>query len=190
MNTFNYDYYAYFGHPFFLNPAGIRDLIKTKELRYIFYGRLALEASCPFTRFVFRILRHHLSSKLQVWLPFQHIGKGFALYHASGIAINDNAVLGNYVSIRNGVTIGSEIRGKRKGAPVIGNRVWIGSNAVIVGNISIGNDVLIAPNAYVNFSVPDHSVVIGNPGVIKHKEWATQDYIPYFSLPEDPETSF
>lgn len=45
--------------------------------------------------------------------------------------------------------------------------------------IKIGNDVLIAPNAYVNFDVPDHSVVVGNPGKVYHRENATEGYIDY-----------
>ena len=53
----------------------------------------------------------------------------------------------------------------------------IGANAVIVGNITIGSDVLIAPLAYVNFDVPDHSIVIGNPGKIIPREDATADYV-------------
>ena len=75
------------------------------------------------------------------------------------------------------MTIGQENRGKRKGAPTIGNKVWMGVNSTIVGNITIGDDVLIAPNSYVNFDVPPHSIVIGNPGKIIHRENATQDYI-------------
>lgn len=182
ITSFNYDYYAYYGTPWSLKD--FRRLFEIRELRYVFYGRMALEASSPAVRFPFRLLRRHLSGKLGISLPFEHIGKGFTLYHGSSIAINDNAVLGDYVSIRNGVTIGAESRGPRKGAPTLGNRVWIGSNAVIVGNVTIGNDVLIAPNAYVNFSVPDHSVVIGNPAVIKPRDWATKDYIVYFTETE------
>lgn len=63
------------------------------------------------------------------------------------------------------------------GTPVIGDKVWIGVNATIVGAIKIGNDVLIAPNAYVNCDVPDHSIVFGNPCIIKHRDNATEDYI-------------
>ncbi len=48
---------------------------------------------------------------------------------------------------------------------------------MVVGNIHIGNDVLIAPNAYVNFDVPEHSIVIGNPAKIIKKENATDSYI-------------
>lgn len=80
-------------------------------------------------------------------------------------------------NIHGGVTIGQENRGKRKGVPIIGNDVWIGMHTVIVGKVRIGNDVLIAPNSYVNCDIPDHSIVYGNPCVIKHCENATRDYI-------------
>jgi serine O-acetyltransferase len=52
------------------------------------------------------------------------------------------------------------------GTPIIGNNVWIGTNAIIVGRIKIGDNSLIGPGAYVNFDIPDKSVVIGNPGKI------------------------
>ena len=63
------------------------------------------------------------------------------------------------------------------GVPVIGDNVQIGINATIIGGICIGDDVLIAPNAFVNFDVPSHSIVIGNPGIIIHREEATKDYV-------------
>lgn len=86
-------------------------------------------------------------------------------------------MIGARCNIHKGVTIGQENRGKRKGTPKIGDEVWIGVNATIVGNINIGNDVLIAPNSYVNCDVPSHSVVLGNPCIIKHVENATEGYI-------------
>ena len=106
-----------------------------------------------------------------------NIGGGFYIGHGSCFTINSHAVIGRNCSIHNGALIGRENRGKRRGAPVIGNEVWIGIDAVIVGNVHIGNDVLIAPNSYVNFDVPDHSIVIGNPAVIKHCDHATEGYI-------------
>lgn len=55
--------------------------------------------------------------------------------------------------------------------------VWIGVNATIVGGITVGDDVLIAPNTYVNCDIPAHSVVFGNPCIIKQHENATDGYI-------------
>lgn len=80
--------------------------------------------------------------------------------HAYCITINPKAVLGKNINLHKGVTIGQENRGKRKGTPVISDSVWIGVNATVVGAIKIGSDVLIAPNAYVNYDVPDHSIVL------------------------------
>ena len=87
------------------------------------------------------------------------------------------AILGNNINIHRGVLIGQTNRGGRRGAPVIGNEVWIGINAAIGGNITIGDDVLVAPNSYVNCDVPSHSIVFGNPCIIKHRENATEGYI-------------
>ena len=113
-----------------------------------------------------------VSSKLKV-------GKGLYLGHAYNITINPNAVIGSNCNIHKGIVIGQQNRGKHKGTPTIGNEVWIGINAAIVGNITIGDDVLIAPNAYVNCDVPSHSVVYGNPCVIKPRTHATEHYINY-----------
>ena len=105
------------------------------------------------------------------------IGYGLYVGHPYGITINAKAVIGNNVNIHKGVTIGQENRGKRKGTPHIGSKVWIGVNSTIVGNIVVGNDVLIAPNTYINCDIPDHSIVFGNPCIIKHVENATKEYI-------------
>ena len=105
------------------------------------------------------------------------IGEGLYLGHPFCTTINPNAIIGKNCNIHKGVTIGQENRGKRKGAPVIGDHVWIGVNSTIVGKVTVGNDVLIAPNTYVNVDIPDHAVVFGNPCIIKHKEFATEGYI-------------
>lgn len=75
------------------------------------------------------------------------------------------------------VTIRQENRGKRKGVPTICDEVWIGVNTTIVGKVSIGDDVLIGPNAFVNCDIPSYSVVFGNPYIIKHKDNAIEGYI-------------
>lgn len=127
-----------------------------------------------FWRFV---LRHHqIKYGFQIY-PETQIGEGFYLGHWGSLVINPNAKIGINCNIAQGVTIGQQNRGKNEGYPVIGNGVWIGPNAVIVGGITIGDNVLIGPNSYVNFNVPSDSVVIGNPGKIYPTENATEGYI-------------
>jgi serine O-acetyltransferase len=105
------------------------------------------------------------------------IGKGFYIGHFGTIVTNTEVVIGNNCNIAHNVTIGVTRRGSKVGVPKIGNEVWIGTGAIIVGNIKIGSNVLIAPGAYVNFDVPDNSIIIGNPGSIKPSVDATIGYI-------------
>lgn len=109
------------------------------------------------------------------------IGGGLYIGHPYCITINPKAVIGENCNIHKGVTIGQENRGERKGTPTIGNKVWIGVNATVVGKIHIGDDVLIAPNTYVNFDVPSHSIVINTKANIISKQDATVHYINHTS---------
>ena len=132
----------------------------------------------PILRLGYKILYKVASIFYHIEIPVSTIiGEGLYVGHPYNITINPKAVIGKNVNIHRGVLIGQENRGKRKGTPVIGDSVWIGINAVIVGNVKIGDDVLIAPNSYVNCDIPSHSVVFGNPCVIKHKENATEGYV-------------
>lgn len=126
--------------------------------------------------YIHKLTKYRLKYGLEI--PYNtKIGKGLYLGHAFNITINGNAVIGDYCSIHKGATIGQENRGRRKGCPTIGNKVHIGINAAIVGKITIGDDVMIAPNTYINCDVPSHSVVLGNPCKIIHRENATENYM-------------
>lgn len=125
------------------------------------------------------VLRHfQIKYGFQIY-PETQIGEGFYLGHWGSLVINPKTIIGKNCNIAQGVTIGQQNRGKNEGSPEIGDEVWIGPNAVIVGNIKIGNNVLIAPNSYINFDVPSNSVVTGNPATIYPKENATEGYINY-----------
>lgn len=109
--------------------------------------------------------------------PQATIGKGLYIGHFGTIIVGNEVKIGDNCNLSPNVIIGRTNRGERKGSPQIGNCVWIGSGAVVVGNIRIGDNVLIAPNSYVNFNVPDNSIVIGNPAMIHSNLRATEDYI-------------
>lgn len=131
-------------------------------------------------RFAFYYIKYNLYQyKYDVQIPQStKIGKNFEIGHVGGIVVNPDTIIGDDVVIFNGVTLGAERRGNRAGSPIIGNNVYLGPNSAIVGHVHIGNDVLIAPNSFINFDVPDHSVVLGCPGKIFHKDNATEGYIP------------
>ena len=94
------------------------------------------------------------------------IGKGFCLTDPYTVTVNSNAVIGEDVTLGRNVTIGKQNRGKYEGSPVIGSRVTVGDNAVIVGKIRIGDDVCIAAQSYVNRDIPAGAVAAGNPAKI------------------------
>jgi len=173
--TFKKDLYRWYGEK---GEGFVARVFRRPELKYLYWFRKAQQAKNPISK-IFAILKlRRWSEKTNIQIPYKtKIGEGFYIGHCGRVIINPQAVLGKNVNIATGVTIGQENRGKRKGSPTISDRVWIGTNAVIVGNITIGTDVLIAPLSYVNFDVPDHSIVIGNPAKIIHRENATEGYI-------------
>ena len=153
-------------------------ILRPMELRYLCVFRKLQLCSNFLTRVYYKLKLRRLSLKSQIQIPAgTKIGEGLYIGHWGRIIINPRAVLGKNINIATGVTIGQENRGKSEGVPTIGDNCWIGTNAVIVGNIKIGSDVLIAPLSFVNFDVPEHSIVIGNPAKIIHKENATEGYI-------------
>lgn len=104
------------------------------------------------------------------------IGPGLHLGHFGAIVINGKVSIGANANLSVGAVIGRTNRGRKKGVPTIGNNVWIGANAVVVGGITIGDGALVAPGAYVNFDVPPNAVVVGNPGKIVSM-LGSEDYV-------------
>lgn len=156
----------------------LKNLLRNPGFKYMYFHRKINLTRLPFMKVIYKICLRSLSHKYHFQIPASvEIGEGFYIGHFGSIVINPKAKLGKNINIHQGVTIGQTNRGKKKGAPVIGDEVWIGINSVIVGGIRIGNNVLIAPNSYVNFDVPDNSIVLGNPGKIIPRENATEDYI-------------
>lgn len=104
----------------------------------------------------------------KVEIPFQcKIGKGLKLMHPNGIIIHKDVVLGDYCTIYHQVTIGSNDKGNVNDVAKIGNNVYIGSGAKIIGPLNIGNNVKIGANAVVVSDLPENSVAIGVPAKIK-----------------------
>lgn len=152
--------------------------VDKKVRRFLKMFRKCQYSSNSFTYAINRIRFSRIKAKLNIEIFGKtNIGPGLYIGHPYGITINPRAVIGKNCNIHRGVLIGQENRGKRKGVPTIGNNVWIGINAVVVGKITIGDDVMIAPNSFVNCDIPSHSIVFGNPCVIKHRENATELYI-------------
>ncbi|QHO91815.1 serine acetyltransferase [Actinomyces sp. 432] len=175
QQLFRSDLFRYFGRTD--APLTAR-LGERKVLSYLWAFRHAQSTSSPPLQKAYRAALSHLSATTFIQIPWStKIGPGFYIGHRGRIIINPATVIGSNCNIATGVTIGAIPSGRRAGTPTIGDRVWIGTNAVIVGGITIGDDVLIAPGALVNIDVPSGATVIGNPGVIKEGRPCPPEYM-------------
>lgn len=98
--------------------------------------------------------------------PAAVIGKRFFIDHGTGVVIGETAIVGDDVTIYQGVTLGGTGKQSGKRHPTIGNNVVIGAGAKILGSFTVGNNVNIGANSVVLSDVPDNSTVVGIPGRI------------------------
>lgn len=89
-------------------------------------------------------------------------GRGFVLIHSQGIVINTDVVGGERIYLEHQVTIGAE-RGR---SPVLGNDVFVGAGAKVIGSIAVGDGARVGANAVVVHEVPAHTTVVGIPAKI------------------------
>jgi serine O-acetyltransferase len=170
------DYYRMTGTEY---KPGIKSFITFVVSHQIRFMKLWRKTHCRRTLWRrFRLIRYARKYGLEISADAE-IGRGCYLGHPYNITVGSGVKIGDNVNLHKGCTIGRENRGKREGVPTIGNCVSVGINSTIVGNVKIGNDVMIAPNSFVNFDVPDHSIVIGSPGVIHQKDEATKGYVGF-----------
>jgi len=97
--------------------------------------------------------------------PHATIGGGLYIGHIGGVHINPQAVLGRNCDIAHRVTIGTSAMG-RQGAPVLGDEVYVGTGATLVGKIRVGSGAKIASNTLVISNIPEGATVMGVPGRI------------------------
>ena len=175
LAEFASDYYRMTGTQISLFKA-IKNCIFMHNIRYMYWWRK--RRSNP-KNILAKWKCYRYSRKYGLEIGNCQIGPGLYLGHPYNITVGSEAVIGSNVNLSKGVTIGQVNSGERKGSPTIGDCVWIGVNATVVGGIHVGNDVVIAPNSFVNFDVPDHAVVVGNPGAIHRKDNAAIGYISF-----------
>ena len=102
--------------------------------------------------------------------PGAEIGKELFIDHGMGVVIGETTIIGDGVTLYQGVTLGGTGKEKGKRHPTIGNNVVVGTGAKVLGNINIGDNSYVGANAVVIKDVPPNSTVVGVPGRITKQD--------------------
>ncbi len=117
-------------------------------------------------KIIFQLFWFMLTTFYGIWIDLTcNIGPGFYIGHFGSIIIRGD--FGSYCSVGQGVTIGSKGAGKSDGWPILGDSVYIGAGAKVIGSITVGSNVVIGANSVLLKDVPDDSLVVGIPAQIK-----------------------
>ena len=111
------------------------------------------------------------------FIPYTaEIGEGTTFaYKGMGVVIHSRAVIGKNCIIAQQVTVGG--RSRQENVPVIGDHVYLGAGSRILGDITIGSEVVVGANAVVIHSVPDNTVVAGVPAKVIRTGIRMEDYV-------------
>lgn len=118
--------------------------------------------------------------------PGAQIGKGFFIDHGNGVIIGETTIIGDNVTLYQGVTLGGTGKEHGKRHPTIGSNVMIGAGAKVLGSCTIGDNVKIGAGSVVLTDVPDSCTVVGVPGRVVRCYNASlpQDTLNQVDLPD------
>ncbi|HEY0681403.1 MAG TPA: hypothetical protein VGD45_03640 [Steroidobacter sp.] len=114
---------------------------------------------------VYAILNFFIQVLWGIEIPRRaRIGPGLYIGHYGGITVSSGAVIGRDCNLSQNITIGVSGAGPKRGAPTIGDNVYVAPGARLVGKIKIGNNVKIGANAVIHKDLPDNAIAVLEPG--------------------------
>lgn len=116
--------------------------------------------------------------------PGAAIGRGVFIDHGMGVVIGETAIIGDYVLIYQGVTLGGTGKESGKRHPTLGNNVVVGAGAKVLGNLEIGDNVRIGAGSVVLRDVPSDCTVVGVPGRIVYRSGERVEPLEHGRLPD------
>jgi serine O-acetyltransferase len=171
---------AFWGH--FLATPGFRYAVL---LRFYAYARGSHWCRCG-VRQLTVLLLHRYAIRFGIDISRDaRIGSGLYIGHFGGIVVNAAVLIGDNCNLSQGVTLGQVNRGPKAGCPTLGNNVYVGPGAKIIGRISVGDGAAVGANAVVVDDVPPHAAVGGVPARVL-SEAGSEGYINRTDYPPVP----
>lgn len=149
----------------------IGEIFLYPSFRAILWYRLAHKLYLRKHYFLARLISQHSAHTTGIEIhPGATIGKGLFIDHGHGVVIGETAILGNNVTLYQGVTLGGTGKERGKRHPTIGNNVMISAGAKVLGSFTIGDNCKIGAGSVVLNAVPANSTVVGVPGRIVKRD--------------------
>ena len=144
--------------------------------------KLYLKGHMTLARWISQHARHVTGIEIH---PGAQIGKGFFIDHGNGVVIGETTIIGDNVTVYQGVTLGGTGKDTGKRHPTIGNNVTIGAGAKVLGPFTVGDNSKIGASAVVLKEVPPNCTVVGNPGrIVRRKGEAPKVDLDHVHLPD------
>ena len=157
------------------------------SFKVMFYYRIAHKMYLKKHYFLARWISQRAVRKTGIEIhPGAQIGKRLFIDHGNGVIIGETAVIGDNVTLYQGVTLGGTGKEQGKRHPTIGNNVMISTGAKVLGSFTIGDNSKIGAGSVVLEEVPPNSTVVGVPGrvVKRNNRLLPQDELDQINLPD------
>lgn len=165
--------------------SAIEILLLYPGLKAIRLHRLANKFYNKKMYFMARWISQRASKKTGIEIhPAVQIGKRFFIDHGTGVVIGETTVIGDDVTIYQGVTLGGTGKDTGKRHPTIGNKVMIGAGAKVLGPLVIGDNSKIASGAVVLNDIPPDSTAVGVPARVVKREGMRVDDLDQVHIPD------
>jgi serine O-acetyltransferase len=161
-----------------LTYAGVHAVLNHRITHWLYKHKVPF-----FPRVISQISRFYTGIEIH---PGAEIGRKLFIDHGMGVVIGETTIIGDEVTLYQGVTLGGTGKERGKRHPTIGNNVVVSAGAKVLGSITIGNNVIIGAGAVVINDVPGDCTVVGVPGrIVKIKgEKVLSDEFHQMHLPD------
>ena len=135
--------------------------------------------------FIARLISQRCVKKTNIEIhPGAEIGRRFFIDHGTGVVIGETAIIGDDVTLYQGVTLGGTGKDKGKRHPTIGNNVMIGAGAKVLGPFKVGDNSNIAAGSVVLSEIPENSTAVGSPARVVKQNGVRVDRLDQVHIPD------